>query len=105
MADDQGNLFDAPPPPTGERFDVLLRHKDVVIERIVSSAHPDQTDCLQDHDEWVVLLTGEARLTVAGEPTTLKPGDWLHLPAKTPHRVLTTAAGTTWLAVHLGPGV
>ena len=33
-----GNLFvDAAPPKTGERFDVLLRHGNLVVERIVSS--------------------------------------------------------------------
>lgn len=98
------NLFaDAAPPERGERFDVVLRHRNLVVERIVSSDVITPTPYEQAQDEWVVLLQGEADLEVSGTRHTLRPGDHVFLPAGTPHTVLRTAAGTVWLAVHLHP--
>ncbi|KGM41709.1 cupin [Aquabacterium sp. NJ1] len=98
------NLFaDAQPPSTGERFDTLVQQGNVVIERIVSSTDITPTEYIQEQDEWVILLTGEARLDVAGEPVSLKAGDHLFLPAHTPHTVTQVSAGATWLAVHIHP--
>ena len=74
------NLFDqATPPATGERFDELLRHKNLVIERIVSSSQITPTAYVQPQDEWVVLTQGEATLVVAGVRQVLKAGDHLFL--------------------------
>ena len=99
-----GNLFDdAQAPRQGERFDELLRHRNLVVERIVSSAVITPADYVQTQDEWVLLVHGEADLRVAGELRTLKTGDYVFLPAGTPHRVERTQAGTLWLAVHLHP--
>ncbi|MCA9545818.1 MAG: cupin domain-containing protein [Myxococcales bacterium] len=95
-----GNLFDRPPPATGEVFEVLARLGGCEVERIVSSSHPEPGEYRQAHAEWVVLLKGGARLQVAGELVSLKPGDHLLLPADEPHRVLATEEGTVWLAVH-----
>lgn len=98
------NLFDdALPPPQGERFDVLLRHRNLVIERIVSSDQLRPEVCVQTQDEWVLLLQGEAMLDVQGQAMHLRAGDTLFLPAGVPHTVLHTTAGTLWLAVHLQP--
>jgi mannose-6-phosphate isomerase-like protein (cupin superfamily) len=36
---------------------------------------------------------------VAGTPVELRPGDWVMLPARTPHRLLDTEPGTNWLTV------
>lgn len=97
------NLFDdAHAPAQGERFDTLLAHRNLVIERIVSSADIQPTDYVQPQDEWV-LLRGEATLEVAGQPVHLRSGDHLFLPAGTHHVVRHTADGTLWLAVHLHP--
>ena len=99
-----GNLFsDAASPLEGERFDTLLRHRNLVVERIVSSAAIAAQEYIQTQDEWVVLIQGEAVLEVAGEPTSLKSGDYLFLPAGVPHTVLRTSPGALWLAVHLHP--
>lgn len=98
------NLFtDAEPPSEGERFDTLLRHKNLVVERIVSSSAITPHEYVQPQDEWVVLVKGEAVLHVAGESLALKPGDCLFLPAGVPHTVERTSHGTMWLAVHLHP--
>lgn len=98
------NLFaDAQVPSTGERFDTLVQQGNVVIERIVSSSDIRPTEYVQVQDEWVILLTGEARLDVAGQPVSLKAGDHLFLPAHTPHTVTQVSAGAIWLAVHIHP--
>jgi len=97
-----GNLYeDALPPATGERFDTLLSHQGLVIERIVSTSKIESQEYVQEQDEWVVLLTGEATLDVAGRKVPLRAGDYLFLPARTPHTVRQVSDGALWLAVHL----
>jgi cupin 2 domain-containing protein len=49
-------LTDATAPASGERFDVLLKHQNIVIERIVSSSDITPTRCVQEQDEWVLLV-------------------------------------------------
>ncbi len=99
-----GNLFkDATLPPDSERFEALLEHKNLVIERIVSPASTTRAEYLQPQDEWVVLLKGEALMTVGGELVELKSGDYVFLPARVPHTVEKVSEGAVWLAVHLHP--
>ncbi len=57
---------------------------------------------MQAWDEWVLVVAGAATLEVSGEQLRLTAGDWVLLPAGTPHRVLTTEHGTHWIAVHAG---
>lgn len=97
-----GNLYEnAAPPADGERFETLLAHKGLHIERIVSSAKIESQEYLQEQDEWVVLLQGEATLNVAGTSIELKSGDYLFLPSQTAHTVMRVSQGALWLAVHL----
>ena len=97
-----GNLFvDTDAPPGGERFETLLAHKNLVIERIVSSAAMVPTEYVQAQDEWVAMLQGEAVLEVAGETVALHSGDYVFLSAGTPHIVRRASEGAVWLAVHL----
>jgi cupin 2 domain-containing protein len=99
-----GSLFDdAAAPRQGERFDTLLRHRNLVIERILSSAAVDSRPYAQPQDEWVLMVRGEATLRVAGEAISLQSGDYVFLPAGTPHGVERVSAGALWLAVHLYP--
>jgi len=91
----------ATPPHEGERFEALLTHKGLLVERIVSSSKIASQEYVQEQDEWVVLLQGEAVLDVGGESVQLKSGDYLFLPSKTPHTVLSVSDGALWLAVHL----
>lgn len=96
------NLFaDAKAPSAGERFDALLKHRNLVVERIVSSGSVAPTEYMQPQDEWVLLLQGEATLEVSGRPVQLRSGDHLFLPANTPHVVRHVTNGAIWLAVHL----
>ena len=61
----------------------------------------------QDSDEWVLLVSGQARLRIEGEAEDreLAEGDWILLPAHCRHRVTWTRAAppTLWIAVHVAP--
>jgi cupin 2 domain-containing protein len=99
-----GNLYaDATPSPGSERFETLLAHRNLVVERIISSTTLTPTAYVQAQDEWVALLHGEATLEVAGTAVPLRAGDHLFLPAGVPHSVLQVSEGALWLAVHLHP--
>lgn len=84
---------------------LLVQAAGVRIERIVSTgqASPPGFWYDQAEHEWVLLLSGRARLRIAGRRRvlTLKPGDHVWLPAHTRHRVDWTdpAAPTVWLVV------
>jgi cupin 2 domain-containing protein len=104
MAD---NLFaDLPGNAHEEQVVELLSQPEVRIERIVSSgqASPPGFWYEQPHGEWVVVLSGEARLRFEDEPRprTLGPGDFVAIAAHRRHRVEWTHPGepTVWLAVH-----
>lgn len=88
-------------PERGEQFDLLATLGGTTIEQIRSGRIAGPEDHLQGHDEWVVVLEGSADLEVAGELRTLRARDWVLLPAGTPHRVVSTEPGTSWLAVHV----
>ena len=89
-----------------EQFKTLLRFKNVKIERIVSHGQktPPGKWLKQAKAEWVVLLKGRAKVLLKNsrKPVSLKAGDSLFIPAKTPHRVEWTRPRkpTVWLAVH-----
>jgi len=96
-----GNLFaDATPPSEGERTETLMTRRNLLIERIVSSAAITSREYVQATDEWVVLLRGTAQLEVAGKRVELKSGDYLLLPAGMPHTVQRVSQGALWLAIH-----
>jgi len=97
----RGNLFDVATPDTGEHFEPLAKLRGTTIERIVSSASPGLDAYDQAQDEWVVLVRGSAQLELRSETLELSAGDFVLVPAHTPHRVLSTSAGALWLAVHV----
>jgi len=94
------NLFSKSVPDKGELFETLLQNGDVTIEVIVSSDSPEPVEYNQPHDEAVLLITGNAHLLINEEVIIMNPGDFLHIPANTPHKVLKTEKGTRWLALH-----
>ena len=86
-------------PSRGEAVEQLVSNETVIVEHIVSGDVDVPVDYDQDHDEWVAVLDGSADLEVDGHVLSLEPGDWVVLPAHTPHRLVNTARGTRWLAV------
>ncbi len=94
------SLNDLPVPSEGENFFPLLQNDSVTIEAIISSDHLEPKLYDQDRDEAVLLYAGKAVLEIEGREVTMKPGDILHIPAHTPHRVLRTKPGTRWLVIH-----
>jgi cupin 2 domain-containing protein len=90
----------------GELFERLLETRSFRLERIVSTgqATPPGQWYDQERDEWVLLVSGEARLLFEdeAEARVLLPGDHILIPAHRRHRVEWTAPGsdTIWLALH-----
>jgi cupin 2 domain-containing protein len=102
------NLFsDIPVALPEELVEVLIASAHVRIERIVSYGHssPEGFWYGQEQDEWVIVVTGAARLRIEdAEPIEMRPGDWINLRAHQRHRVEWTTPDepTVWLAVHYG---
>lgn len=101
------NIFCAIPAHlTDELLDVLQEHETVKIERIISRGHksPDGFWYDQDKNEWVIVLRGNALLSLAtqDEPIALSAGDYLNIPARLKHRVEWTDPHqeTVWLAIY-----
>lgn len=103
-----GNLPDV---SAGEAVDALLSARGVRLERIVSlgQASPEGFWYDQDEAEWVMVMSGAARLRIEGEPAdrALGPGDAVFLPAHCRHRVTWTdpATPTVWVALFVDPGL
>jgi cupin 2 domain-containing protein len=101
-------LRDLPPRGAGEVIERLAGNGAVRVERIVSrgEASPDGFWYDQDEAEFVLVLSGAARLRFAdGEVMSLGPGDWVDIAPHRCHRVDWTHPDrpTVWLAVFYGP--
>jgi cupin 2 domain-containing protein len=101
------NLFsNIPDSITEEIFETLIKTDHFKLGRIISSGQttPPGEWYDQDEDEWVILLSGSAGLLFEGdkEICVMSPGDYVHIPAHTRHRVEWTDANqkTVWLALH-----
>ncbi|BAQ60679.1 hypothetical protein GM3708_1085 [Geminocystis sp. NIES-3708] len=100
------NIFsNTPSLITGEIFSELLKCRNVVIQKIVSSDKPDHIIYNQPQDEWVILLQGKATLQLENNIINLTSGDYLFIPANTCHQVTKTSTNPycIWLAVHINP--
>jgi cupin 2 domain-containing protein len=99
-------LAPLPSAAAGEFFQELLRGGRFWLERIVSTGQATSPGEWYDQetDEWVLLVSGAARLRFEDEPhdRPLRPGDYLHIAAHRRHRVAWTdpEQATVWLAVH-----
>jgi len=101
------NIFaELPTDRSAEHFDALLQLGHGKVERIVSfgQCSPEGFWYEQDHDEWVLLFRGHAKLDIEDYPgpMELRPGDYVNLTARTRHRVAWTTQEepTIWLAIH-----
>lgn len=102
-----GSLLELLPDATGaEQFETLVARGDIRIERIVTrgQATPLETWYDQQHNEWVLLMSGSALIQFEGmdEFHRLEVGQWLLLPAHCRHRVawVPPEETTVWLAIH-----
>lgn len=93
-----------------ELVTVLHSAENLRIERIVSTGQSSPPGFWYDQAEaeWIVVLSGAARLRLEEEPAArqLQPGDYLLLPPGCRHRVEWTSPDepTVWLAVFYGVG-
>ncbi len=101
-----GNIYQEIPTDLPEELsEILIAHKGVKIERIVSKGHCSDPDFWYDQDEheWVMVLKGEARLRFEEGDRVLhmKEGMYVNIPAHERHRVewTTEKEETIWLAV------
>ena len=86
-------------PTNGEQVTRLADLQGAAVDQILSGSLDGAVDYCQDEDEWVVVLHGRATLDVENERILLQSGDWVLLPARTPHRLVETTPGTGWLTV------
>jgi len=102
----QNLLRNLPHDLSEEVTQTLVAADSVRIERIIShgQSSPEGFWYDQPEHEWVVVLTGSARLRFEDqtEPVVMQAGDVIQIPAHRRHRVEKTAADepTIWLAVH-----
>ncbi len=103
-----GNLYDGLPeaPTAEEAMSTLLATANFRLMRIVSTGQvtPDGEWYDQHDAEWVMVVTGCARLLIEGEAAAriLSAGDYVLIPAHVRHRVQWTDPNrpTVWLALH-----
>ena len=107
MPESLANIYRGPDAPhTEESIEPLLEGSRFRVERIVSTGQttPEGEWYEQDTAEWVVLLTGGARLRFENpnEVLELVPGDYVNIAAQRRHRVEWTDRNgpTVWLAIH-----
>jgi cupin 2 domain-containing protein len=103
---DLQNVFERlPDNARDEIIETLVKSRDLRIERIISRGHasPDGFWYDQPQHEFVLLLSGAARLRFEDDDRTLNliAGDYLTIPAHRRHRVdwTTPDEPSVWLAV------
>ena len=101
------NIFaDLPATLPEELFQTLLTSPAFRVERIISHGHASPPGFWYDQEqaEWVLLLSGAARLRFEDDPdpVPMVPGSYLNIPAHRRHRVDWTDPDqvTVWLAIH-----
>jgi cupin 2 domain-containing protein len=101
----QGDLMaEIPAELPEELITPLVVGRGLRVERIVSRGQVSPPGFWYDQveHELVLLVAGEARVQMEGEPErTLRPGHWLDIPAHRRHRVTFTTPDrdTIWLAI------
>lgn len=78
----------------------MIYDKEVKIE-IIRSLSNVTDDMIQNHDELVILLEGQAKILIDGIEKELQKGDKLVIEKNVTHRVTYTSKDCKWLCVHL----
>ncbi|QIV94193.1 cupin domain-containing protein [Allofrancisella frigidaquae] len=86
-----------------EKFIDLLNTKNIKIEKIISYGQvtPTDTPYIQQYDEWVLVLKGNAKLKLEDKEYNLEQGEYLFIPKNSKHWVTYTDNPTIWLAIHI----
>lgn len=97
------NLLQIPELGKEEETELLCQNRNTRIVRIVSPGNFISREFVQEEDEWVALLQGQARLEIEGEEYVLNAGQGCLLKSGVMHRVLYTSENPLciWLAVHM----
>jgi len=97
------NLFEVEnlPDLDKEFFETILKCKNIKIKKIISNTLKTPQKFSQKEDEFVVLLKGCAKIEINAEVKKLKAGDFLFIPANTPHTLLKTKKIAIWLAIYI----
>lgn len=64
---------------------VLIRNSGAVQTLFAFAEGEGLTEHMSPHEATILLLEGDARVTIAGESHTVRAGEMLHLPASVPH--------------------
>mgnify|MGYP001232528170 CR=1 FL=1 len=101
--DNPKNIFKELPDATlAEQEEVLLEAGNIRIARIVSGGQAGEIYD-QAEDEWVIVLSGEAKISFPeedGHTVKLEAGDYLYLKAGQKHQVTKTSNPCLWLCVY-----
>lgn len=96
------NIFEIHKLPENEEIITILeKNKNVEIERIISKGQT--TDwMIQDKDEFVVLLQGNAVIEFEDKKVKMKRGDTILINKKQKHKVSYTSENPycIWLCIH-----
>jgi cupin 2 domain-containing protein len=102
-----GNIYSKiPSAKSREISQAILETAKLKIERIISYGQSTGKGkwLKEAQDEWVIVLKGSGRLRfrTGDRLIMLKAGDYVFIPANTPHRVdwSSPRRNTIWLAVH-----
>ena len=96
------NIFEYDLPEIdSEDFITQLSKKNVEIKTIVSNTLSSPQSFKQDCDEWVVVLSGCAKIEMDGVVHKLKKGSSLFIEANKEHTLLKTKKVVVWLAVYI----
>lgn len=86
-----------------EEFMDILKKPNIRIERIVSNGQVSKKDFwyIQEENEFVIVLEGEAILELVDKEIVLKKGDFYNIEKGIKHRVKYTSLkeSTIWIAV------
>jgi cupin 2 domain-containing protein len=96
------NIYDFNLPDLdSENFYTLLKHKNITVKTIVSNTLKTPQTFKQDIDEYVIVISGCAKIKMDGMTHKLKKGDTLFIPANKEHILLKTKQVVVWLAIYM----
>lgn len=75
------------PPESGKQTIVLLDDATTKVVLFAFAAGSGLTEHVAPVPAIILIVKGEAALTVGPEQVAAKPGTWIHMAAKTPHSV------------------